>query len=55
MLGVSIDRNGCSVLIFKEIPANDASALQAAPKNQTTCGFSEPRKRLFCLLAYPPR
>ena len=32
-IGVSIDRNGCTVLIFKEIWANDAPAPQAAPNS----------------------
>ena len=32
-IGISIDRNGWNVFIFKEISANDASAVQAAPSS----------------------
>ena len=34
-LGVSIDRNGCAVLIFKGICANDASILQAVSSSHS--------------------
>ena len=34
-IGVSTDRNGCVVLIFKEIMANNASAPQAANHKQS--------------------
>ena len=32
-IGVSIDRNGCAVIIFKGIWDNDALASQAAPNS----------------------
>ena len=38
-IGGSVDRNACDVVIFKEIWANDASALQALASVKSRVSF----------------
>ena len=61
-IGVSFERNGFAVLIFKEIWANaNASASQAVPPNgcngfsKPTYAFSKPKIRKFLLIYVPTK